>query len=81
MSDELNVLPRGSLAALEKAVRMAAEWRGYYIHDADALAAFDEDIKRARAALAAVRKQNRSMANVIKLAMGRLMGFSSNAVH
>lgn len=61
MTIALEELPRGTLAALERAVQAAAEWRGYYTHDKELLAAFDEDVKAARRALAAVKRQNRAV--------------------
>lgn len=64
----LELLPRGTIAALELAVQNAREWRGYYTHDAELLAAFDADVKRMRAALAAVKKQQRAIRYMMSLA-------------
>jgi hypothetical protein len=57
----LEKLPHGTLAVLERAVECAAEWRGAYTHDPEALAAFDAELTAMRAALRAVRKQARAV--------------------
>jgi hypothetical protein len=62
----LEKLPRGTLAALERAVECAAEWRGAYTHDPEALAAFDAELTAMRAALRAVRKQARAVDGLLK---------------
>lgn len=69
--EALELLPRGALAALELAVQTAREWRGYYSHDAELLAAYDEDLKRMRNALAAVKRQQRAIRYMMKLAATR----------
>lgn len=61
MTTALEELPRGTLAALERAVQAAAEWRGTYTGDPEALAAYDAELARMRAALAAVKRQNRAV--------------------
>lgn len=70
MKHVLEPLPRGSMAALELAVQVAAEWRGYYTHDPELLEAYDADLRRMRAALAAVRAQNAAVKCAAKLAQG-----------
>jgi hypothetical protein len=77
---DLKPLPRGTVAALERAVRMAAEWRGHYTHDADALAAFDAEIAQARAALAAVRAADRNLKRITKH-MKEVLAAAGHHVH
>lgn len=62
----LEKLPRGTLAALELAVRTAAEWRGSYTGDAAALAEFDAQMRAARQALAAVKRQQRAIRHLMR---------------
>lgn len=51
-------LKRGDLAALARAVRRAAEWKGLYVGDPDDPTAewFEAEMRRARAALRRVRR-------------------------
>jgi hypothetical protein len=59
--EALEMLPRGTLAALEQAVEAAREWRGYYANDGDALQKYDAQLKRMRDALVAVKRQQRAL--------------------
>lgn len=58
---DLELLPRGTLAALEKAVRAATEWRGAYAGDPDALSAFDADLRAMRQALRDLKRQQKAL--------------------
>lgn len=63
--DVLDHLPRGTVSALEEAVKMAAEWRGYYTNDPVALDDFDTRIKKMRKALADVKRQQRAIRHLM----------------
>jgi hypothetical protein len=79
--EPLELLPRGTLAALELAIEEAAAWRGACSHDPDALAEHDAQIKRMRAALAAVRKQQRAIRYMMSLAAAREGVSGENSLH
>jgi hypothetical protein len=67
MSAPVEKLPRGTLAALERAVEEAAAWRGYYTHDQEALEAYDAELTKMRAAVKAVKEQQRALNYMLKL--------------
>lgn len=65
--EALELLPRGTIAALERAIDEAAAWRGAHSHDPDALAEHEASIKRMRQALAAVRRQQKAIRYMMDL--------------
>lgn len=69
--EALELLPRGTLAALERAIDEAAAWRGTYTGWPERVAEFDAEIKRMRQALAAVRKQQKAIRYMMELAAVR----------
>lgn len=70
-------LPRGTLAALERAVAAMASWEGYYIGNPEAHKEFLRELAAAKAALKAVREQQKAIHQVVSHVMVELVASTS----